>query len=233
MAIFVGNDFLPHLPDLHINEGALERIWSIYKEILPTAGGYLNEHGTISLPRLQMLLNKLGEFEIEHFEAEFADQNWFKGKQQKEIEAMEKARKRNKLVLTVDQQKLFHQVQQFVQDKQDRLALVNSFNARDRRFLQELADELHLRTRWDETDEYGQNLAVLALEGEEDDDEWEDEESDLAIGRVLQKYAKAKVVPNIDEDFEASYDETLRKKMDEWKQDYYKVRKCSESMAKL
>lgn len=38
MGIFVGNDFLPHLPDLHINEGALERIWTIYKSILPTAG---------------------------------------------------------------------------------------------------------------------------------------------------------------------------------------------------
>jgi 5'-3' exoribonuclease 1 len=38
MGIFVGNDFLPHLPDLHINEGALERIWTIYKDILPTAG---------------------------------------------------------------------------------------------------------------------------------------------------------------------------------------------------
>lgn len=38
MGIFVGNDFLPHLPDLHINEGALERIWTIYKDILPAAG---------------------------------------------------------------------------------------------------------------------------------------------------------------------------------------------------
>ena len=38
MGIFVGNDFLPHLPDLHINEGALERIWTIYKEVMPKAG---------------------------------------------------------------------------------------------------------------------------------------------------------------------------------------------------
>jgi 5'-3' exoribonuclease 1 len=227
MAIFVGNDFLPHLPDLHINEGALERIWSIYKEILPIAGGYLNEHGTIALPRLQLLLDKLGDFEIEHFEAEFADQNWFKGKQQKEIEAMEKARKRNKLVMTTDQQKLFGKVKTFVEEKQDRLALVNTLNARDRRFLQELADELHLRLVWDETDDYGQPLAVLTLDTEpeeDDEDGWEDEnESELAIGRVLQKYAKAKVVPNIEEDFESSYEETLRKKMDEWKQGYYKV----------
>jgi hypothetical protein len=43
------------------------------------------------------MLNKLAEFEVEHFEAEFADQNWYKGKQHKEIEAMEKARKRGKL----------------------------------------------------------------------------------------------------------------------------------------
>lgn len=40
MGIFVGNDFLPHLPDLHINEGALERIWTIYKAMLPTAGKF-------------------------------------------------------------------------------------------------------------------------------------------------------------------------------------------------
>ena len=38
MSIFVGNDFLPHLPDLHINEGALERLWTVYKQILPAAG---------------------------------------------------------------------------------------------------------------------------------------------------------------------------------------------------
>lgn len=42
MAIFVGNDFLPHLPDLHINEGALERIWGMYKDILPTIGESLS-----------------------------------------------------------------------------------------------------------------------------------------------------------------------------------------------
>ena len=112
MGIFVGNDFLPHLPDLHINEGALERIWTIYKAVLPKAGtegyqesaytdrytgGYLNEHGKISLPRLQLMLDELAKFEVDNYEAEFADQNWYKGKQQKEIEAMEKARKRGKL----------------------------------------------------------------------------------------------------------------------------------------
>lgn len=38
--IFVGNDFLPHLPGLHINEGALGRLFEIYKRILPHAGAF-------------------------------------------------------------------------------------------------------------------------------------------------------------------------------------------------
>lgn len=36
--IFIGNDFLPHLPGLHITEGALNRLFEIYKRILPQAG---------------------------------------------------------------------------------------------------------------------------------------------------------------------------------------------------
>lgn len=38
--IFVGNDFLPHLPGLHINEGALGRLFEVYKKILPVAGSH-------------------------------------------------------------------------------------------------------------------------------------------------------------------------------------------------
>jgi 5'-3' exoribonuclease 1 len=45
--IFIGNDFLPHLPGLHINEGALNRLFEIYKRILPQAGAFL-----FSLPPL-------------------------------------------------------------------------------------------------------------------------------------------------------------------------------------
>ncbi|ORX38527.1 putative exonuclease [Kockovaella imperatae] len=257
MGIFVGNDFLPHLPDLHINEGALERIWTIYKQVMPKAGGYLNEHGTISLPRLQLMLDELARFEVENFEEEFADQNWYKGKQQKEIDAMEKARKKGKIVITKDQQKLLNKIRSFVTKHQskptsnDRCTFVNTFSARDRRFLQELADSLHLHTTWDEVDDYGQSLVALTFDMEgvsedgdgdvgeeanaeadqdaeddgEDADEWsseDDSEGDLAVQRVFQKYDKAKVVENVVDDFEESYEEKLKEKMTEWKRTYYK-----------
>jgi hypothetical protein len=43
------------------------------------------------------MLDELAKFEKDNFEQEFADNNWYKGKQQKEVDAMEKARKRGKL----------------------------------------------------------------------------------------------------------------------------------------
>jgi 5'-3' exoribonuclease 1 len=60
-------------------------------------GGYLNEHGNLNLERFQLILNELSTFEQEKFEEEYADSNWFKGKQHKHIDAMEMARKRAKL----------------------------------------------------------------------------------------------------------------------------------------
>jgi 5'-3' exoribonuclease 1 len=208
---------------------------------------------------------------MENFEEEFADQNWYKGRQHKEIQAMEKARKRGKLstkfifhlaramanlaVITKDQQKILVQVRKFVTAHQskpsanDKCAFVNSFSAKDQRFLQELADSLHLRATWDETDEYGQPQVVLRFDmegvsedgneaekgenGEEEDDEWQsedgDDEGDVAIQRVFAKYDKAKVVENTSEDFEESYEEKLKEKLVEWKRGYYKVsslRRC-------
>jgi len=38
LAVFVGNDFLPNLPDLHIHENGLERLFDVYRKILPSLG---------------------------------------------------------------------------------------------------------------------------------------------------------------------------------------------------
>ena len=80
MTFFVGNDFLPHLPGLHINEGALSLMFGIYKSILPQLDGYLNENGVLVLSRVQKIISGLGEFEKEQFEEEMGDLEWLKGK---------------------------------------------------------------------------------------------------------------------------------------------------------
>src|SRR5882724_1213985 len=79
LAVFIGNDFLPNLSDLHIHENGLERLFDLYKKVLPSLGkflrvsilsqptnsyilidGYLNESGTINTERLRVILAEIG-----------------------------------------------------------------------------------------------------------------------------------------------------------------------------
>jgi len=39
MGFLVGNDFIPHLPDLHISKGALPILYRAYMDILPKVEG--------------------------------------------------------------------------------------------------------------------------------------------------------------------------------------------------
>ncbi|KAH8101020.1 exonuclease II [Cristinia sonorae] len=252
LAVFVGNDFLPHLPDLHIHENGLERLFDIYKKALPSLDGYINESGTINTKRLQVILDEMAEWEKEIFQKEYADVNWYKGKQAKHVKEMEAARNRNKLVLTKPQREIFEQVRAFVLDhrnpgsqahlRKTPLSMVNSFPARERKFISTLAEDLHLSLTWDEYNEEDQNLVVWRFpgeleepipengnghtNGEEDDDEWEDdedEESRAAVDRVLAKYEKAKVMDDDKEgDFDRRHEASIKEKMDEWKRGYYK-----------
>ena len=63
LCFFVGNDFLPHLPSLSIREGALDLLINLYKQVLPSLGGYLTCDGEIDLPRADVLLSRLGVLE--------------------------------------------------------------------------------------------------------------------------------------------------------------------------
>lgn len=107
----------------------------------------------------------------------------------------------------------------------------NTFPARERKFITELGEALHLSLRWDEFDDDDDNLVTWSLPGTdldppppEAEPEEEDEEAKLAVDRVLKKYEKA---PVWDEDadggFDARHDRAIKEKMDEWKKGYYKA----------
>lgn len=83
LALFVGNDFLPHLPNIHINEGALSLMFKIYKEVLPTCEGYIQDGGRVNMERLQMILDGISTVvEKEAFEAESFDSLYLAGKRE-------------------------------------------------------------------------------------------------------------------------------------------------------
>ena len=50
MGYLVGNDFIPHLPHVHINQEALPLLWDTYKKVLPMLDGLWDmDDGSIDL----------------------------------------------------------------------------------------------------------------------------------------------------------------------------------------
>lgn len=80
MGFLVGNDFIPHLPNLHINHDALPLLYKTYMSVLPSLGGYLNENGHLNIGNFEKYLEKLAEFDREHFSEVFVDLKWFESK---------------------------------------------------------------------------------------------------------------------------------------------------------
>ncbi|CCH62213.1 hypothetical protein TBLA_0G02750 [Henningerozyma blattae CBS 6284] len=91
----IGNDFLPNLPDLHLNKGAFPVLLQTFKEALLHLDGYINEFGKINLQRLKIWLEYLTQFELMNFEQKDIDVDWFN--QQLENISIEGERKRARI----------------------------------------------------------------------------------------------------------------------------------------
>ncbi len=235
MAFFVGNDFLPNLPNLHINEGALALMFKVYKSVLPKAGGYINERGIIDMGRLALLLDELSHVEYRFFESESADESWFKGKQMGKVDVMEKDGRRNRkgpLSMSSPQKDLFKQVKKYVNSRADdpsvpkaSFDLPPNLNAGDRKFIQELAEDLHLQWKSVANDEGEKHLQLdfpRKLQGDKDDEDVEDEEASIALLRVIKRYDNAKIVDVTAEEVQEQVNKKYEEKFQTWKNKYYK-----------
>ncbi|KAM0788250.1 hypothetical protein ACM66B_001401 [Microbotryomycetes sp. NB124-2] len=227
--IFIGNDFLPHLPSLHINEGALGLLFDIYKRVLPTAGGYINEYGKLNTKRLQLVLDELALDEREHYEREVMDAGWLHGKQGR---SDEKPKHRQGLSLTKEQQRISKLVREFVLENLGQLSpnahldIPAGLPARDKRFLNALAEQLKLDVFYDQYDPddmpiirvcFDDDLVEMAREENEEDAEWK-----KAITRVIGKYDRAEHIKELSE--EELLEERNRQvdaQFIDWKDKYY------------
>ncbi|CAH8452971.1 unnamed protein product [Schistosoma intercalatum] len=81
MAFLLGNDFIPHIPNLHIHAESLLTVWDTYQVVLPKLDGYLVEFGYLNLPRFHKYLEELSQFERDWFEEREAAFHWMRGKQ--------------------------------------------------------------------------------------------------------------------------------------------------------
>lgn len=224
MAFFVGNDFLPNLPRIHINEGALAMMFRTYKKVLPKCDGYINEGGVMNLKRLGLLLEELSKEEYRFFEHEVSDAKWFRAKRGAENGA-NAPKPKGKLVVTSAQKSLWKQsIKPFLTKRSsDTLDLGSQLKAADRKFVQDLADSAHLN--WaTKPDDDGERHLVLSFPPRpemDDDEEEEEDESQLAINRLVKKYDNAEVQDVTADEAQAQYEVLYQQKFQEWKDKYY------------
>jgi len=220
LAFFVGNDFLPNLPYLHINEGALAYMFDIYKRVLPSCGGYINEAGIIQLDRLEIVLIELEKMEYEVFELDMGNAAWLKAKQSGHYDDTNEERMEKKsLVITPYQKSLMMEVKEFtLHPRDDHLDFPATLNAADRKFVQDLATALGLEHQ-SITDEDGEKHLQIHF-NEDFEPEAEGEE---AMKRILRKYERAQVSEQSVEEAEEAMERKYQQKFEEWKDNYYKV----------
>ncbi|KAJ2435047.1 exonuclease II Exo2, partial [Coemansia sp. RSA 2424] len=77
MIMLVGNDFLPNLPKLSINGGALNFMFATYTRIRPSLGGYLHDNGILNLERLEVFMREIAKFEVDSFKLEVGSHQWY------------------------------------------------------------------------------------------------------------------------------------------------------------
>uniref|UniRef100_A0A1E1XLQ0 5'-3' exoribonuclease 1 n=1 Tax=Amblyomma sculptum TaxID=1581419 RepID=A0A1E1XLQ0_AMBSC len=82
MCFLVGNDFIPHLPNLHIAHNALPILYKAYIDVLPSLQGYINESGKLNLERFEKFLTRLSQFDYEKFTDVQADQKFMESKRE-------------------------------------------------------------------------------------------------------------------------------------------------------
>jgi 5'-3' exoribonuclease 1 len=75
MCVLVGNDFLPHVPHLEIDNGALSLMMSNYIDLLEEWGDYLTRKEKIHPQRFEQLLYNLSIYEEEHFKRRGFEEN--------------------------------------------------------------------------------------------------------------------------------------------------------------
>ncbi|TKA78802.1 hypothetical protein B0A49_01694 [Cryomyces minteri] len=229
MAFFVGNDFLPNLPHLHINEGALALMFRVYKIVLPKAKGYINERSVINLERLELLLDELQHVEYRFFESENSDASWFKGKQIGKEDVMERTRKKGQLVITTPQKQVFGMVKKYVNSRtpdgdQTPFDLPPTLPARDRKFVEELADSLNLQWKSIANDQGERHLQLSfhpRLTPDDSEEDEDDEEAQTALLRVIKRYENAKIVDPTAEESQAKMEQKYEQKFQQWKNEHY------------
>ena len=229
LSYFIGNDFLPNLPDLHVNEGGMDLLFQIYKKLLPTFDGYMNEDGILNVGRCKKFFAVLQELELEKFESAQADSKWMNNKKGRSSAP-------NKFSILERQKPLYLKIREYVTSvprlEDDVLINWSKLNEVDRRFLLQVIKNFGLSHDLN-TEDYDDTFLIVNWESESDDED--DSEMDVARSRILKNY-DLELEQLEPKEVVLSKEELHAEKLSEWKSTYYKEKlefKTEENVSQL
>lgn len=230
---FIGNDFLPELPSLLINDGALPFVIESYKSYLRDAKGYITKNGIIDFPALSSWIDKLVMFEYQLFEKGAVDLEWINEEiSTVSIEGRKKDAQDNILKITHEQHSLIEDIKQFVLSANSVLKpdpegedlpsytfeeeVSEELTEDDVTFLREFCSKTYLRAVFDKTE----LSLVLDVDGIPDNETDQERSRRLMdVNKTIRIYLNAKLISKEEE--VAHRQEVYSSKFNDWKNEYY------------
>lgn len=227
----IGNDFLPNLPDLHLNKGAFPLLMKTFKEALLHADGYINYNGKINLKTLKLWLHYLSQFELMIFEKDEIDVKWFHQRLENiSIEGAQQRERAGKKLLAKQQKKLVGFVKPWALDvaakkypadlPEDEIPTLKLSDdmVDNLDFLKQFAFDLGLFVTHSQSDDsYSLKLDIDAINPGETEEEHEGRQ--MSLRKTFKKYQQAILVEDQEElDKEKA---TYNERFIEWKDKYY------------
>ncbi|KAG1454015.1 hypothetical protein G6F56_007422 [Rhizopus delemar] len=145
ICLLLRNNFLPRLPHVDDPVESLETLLCIYKDMMPTIDGYLNDSGSLSLERLEKLLGIMATtierdiFEIEHTRSAYKALSFY------ETERLKSAQPTN---MTENQAEIFGKIRDYLTGvtTSPYLRFSFPFKLEDRSFTNQLTRSLKIST---------------------------------------------------------------------------------------
>lgn len=223
---FIGNDFLPELPSLLINEGAMPIVMRTYKMYLTSADGYMTENGLINQERLGIWLDLLSKFEFEKFEEMGLDVEWF-NEDLTSVSLANEHEEAAKLKISSREKHVIRQLKPIIlklnRQGDANTAVSIDITDDDKKFVQHIAQRTWTRIIRNEDGTYEILLdadGILESPDRDDDDDDEDSTSREAfVHQFLRRYENAEI---LDRDEEEHKKQVYSEKYDEWRNSYYK-----------